>query len=385
MKHITTALGALALTTSLAHAGGVDRSGQSIAAIFEKGNFVELSFGRVKPSVSGTQQEDVSPPYSVTGALSGDIAADYSQFGLAVKTNVNEKVDLGLIIDQPFGANVAYPLVLNTSGAYYAARSTATLKTTAMTGILKYRTSDNLSVYGGLRYETMSAEASIPFIAGYTVKSDSSSAMGYLVGVAYEKPEIALRVALTYNSKIKHNFTLDETIDATLTTPAAALTSPTTVNSPQSVNLEMQSGVAKDTLAFASVRWVNWSAFEIAPNLYKSVTGLAGPEKALVSYDDDTITYTLGVGRKFSDTWSASIALGYEKSNGGYASNLGPTDGRTSVTVGAAYTMDKVKISGGVSYIQIGDAQTTLTDTTAAGSFTSNRAVGAGMKIAYSF
>ena len=104
-----------------------------------------------------------------------------------------------------------------------------------------------------------------------------------------------------------------------------------------------------------------------------------------MSYDDDTITYTLGVGRKFSDNWAGSISLGYEKSTGGYASNLGPTNGRTSVTVGAAYTMDKVKISGGLSYIQIGDAQTTLTSTSASGSFTSNHAVGAGMKIAYSF
>ena len=375
MKHITTALGALALSTSLAQAGGIDRSGQSISAIFEKGNYVELSFGRVKPKVSGTQQLTVSDD-SKTGALSGDMAADYNQVGLAVKTNLSEKLDLGLILDQPFGANVAYPLIINTSGAYYAATSTATLKTSAITSVLKYRTSENFSVFGGLRYETMSAEASVPFVAGYTVKSDSSSAMGYLVGVAYEKPEIALRVALTYNSKIKHNFTVDET----LSTPAA-LTAATTVNSPQSVNLEMQSGVAKDTLAFASVRWVNWSAFDISPNLYKVATS----GKSLVSYDDDTITYTLGVGRKFSDNWAGSISLGYEKSTGGYASNLGPTDGRISVTVGAAYTMDKVKISGGLSYIQIGDAQTTLTSTSASGSFTSNHAVGAGMKIAYFF
>ena len=375
MKHITTALGALALSTSLAQAGGIDRSGQSISAIFEKGNYVELSFGRVKPKVSGTQQSSTEPPLTA-GALSGDMAADYNQVGLAIKTNLSEKLDLGLILDQPFGANVAYPLIINTSGAYYAATSTATLKTSAITSVLKYRTSENFSVFGGLRYETMSAEASVPFVAGYTVKSDSSSAMGYLVGVAYEKPEIALRVALTYNSKIKHNFTVDET----LSTPAA-LTAATTVNSPQSVNLEMQSGVAKDTLAFASVRWVNWSAFDISPNLYKVATS----GKSLVSYDDDTITYTLGVGRKFSDNWAGSISLGYEKSTGGYASNLGPTDGRTSVTVGAAYTMDKVKISGGLSYIQIGDAQTTLTSTSASGSFTSNHAVGAGMKIAYSF
>ena len=125
MKHITTALGALALSTSLAQAGGIDRSGQSISAIFEKGNYVELSFGRVKPKVSGTQQSSTVPPLTA-GALSGDMAADYNQVGLAIKTNLSEKLDLGLILDQPFGANVAYPLIINTSGAYYAATSTAT-------------------------------------------------------------------------------------------------------------------------------------------------------------------------------------------------------------------------------------------------------------------
>ena len=38
----------------------------------------------------------------------------------------------------------------------------------------------------------------------YTLTSNTDQAFGYLVGVAYEKPDIALRVALTYNSLPYH-------------------------------------------------------------------------------------------------------------------------------------------------------------------------------------
>lgn len=41
------------LTTTAANAGGLDRSGQSIGAIFEDGRYVELSYGHVMPSVTG--------------------------------------------------------------------------------------------------------------------------------------------------------------------------------------------------------------------------------------------------------------------------------------------------------------------------------------------
>lgn len=368
MKKTLTTLGALALTTAAAHAGGIDRSGQSILAIFEKGDYAELSFGRVSPSVSG----NATAPYG--GFASGDMAGDYNQIGMAVKTDLSERLAFALILDQPFGADVDYPAGTN----YYAQGSTATLTTTALTGVLKYTTASNVSVYGGLRYETMSAEASVPFVASYTAESNSSSAVGYLVGVAYEKPEIALRVALTYNSKISHDFDVDET---SLFTGGGVLSSTTEVNSPQSINLDFQSGVAKDTLVFGSIRWVDWSEFEIAPDHY----GVLTSGGKLVSYDSDTVTYSLGVGRRFNEHWAGAVSIGYEAPTGGYASNLGPTDGKKSITIGATYTKDNLKISGGVSYVVIGDAETTLNDVIASGDFTDNSAVGVGFRIGYSF
>ena len=52
MNRITTTLGALAMTATAAAAGGIDRSGQDIDIIFEKGSAVSLSFGRINPSIT---------------------------------------------------------------------------------------------------------------------------------------------------------------------------------------------------------------------------------------------------------------------------------------------------------------------------------------------
>lgn len=371
MKSIVTTLGAVALTATAAHAGGIDRSGQSVGILFEKDNYAEFSFGRVSPNVSG-----VSTVFSgFSGADSGDMTGNYNQIGGGLKYKINDNLSAALIVDQPFGADVDYPAATS----YFARGSTAAIDTMAMTGLLKYTTASNLSVYGGVKYQTMSAQASVPFVGSYTGKAERDGAFGYVIGAAYEKPEIALRVALTYASKVKHNFNPAETsIDPRV---AALSGSPMVVETPQSVNLEFQSGVAKDTLIFGSVRWVDWSNFKIDPKMYNVLTG----GSALVSYTKDTVTYALGVGRRLNENWAVSAAVGYEKAGGGFSANLGPTDGRKSITLAAVYTRDNMKITGGVSYVKIGDAQTTLDNTNVASNFSNNKAVGVGIKVGYSF
>lgn len=359
MKQYLCSAGVAALCSGSALAGGIDRSGQSVGAIFENGDYVELSFGSVAPDVSGTAVAGAG------GAFSEDMTGDYLQLGMAVKTNIADGLDVALIFDQPFGANVAYPA----GTGYYAAGTTAELKTNALTLVGKYTLPSNLSLLVGLRYQTFSAEVSVPFIGGYTAIGETASGVGYLVGVAYEKPEIVLRVALTYNSKIDHSLT---------TTEFGAAVSQTEIETPQSVNLEFQSGIAQDTLLFGSIRWVDWSAFEIDPALYP-------PTTPLVSYNGDYTTYALGIGRKISDNWSAAVTLGYEKPIGGFSSNLGPADGQKSVGLGATYTRDNMKITGGVRYVEIGDAQPTLGGGVPSANFTDNSALGFGVKISYSF
>jgi long-subunit fatty acid transport protein len=135
-------------------------------------------------------------------------------------------------------------------------------------------------------------------------------------------------------------------------------------------------------LLFGSVRWVDWTEFDVAPAQF---VGLLGAP--LVSYDEDVFTYNIGIGRRFNENWSGAISLGYEESQGGFSSNLGPTDGFTSLSVGATYTTGNVEITGGARYIWIGDAttQNPLVPGTPLGQFEDNSGLAVGFKVAYTF
>ncbi len=54
MKTLALSTSILALASSAALAGGLDRSGQSISAIFSPPGSTSVSFGTVKPSIKGS-------------------------------------------------------------------------------------------------------------------------------------------------------------------------------------------------------------------------------------------------------------------------------------------------------------------------------------------
>ncbi|MEX3315551.1 OmpP1/FadL family transporter [Sulfitobacter sp. PS-8MA] len=369
------AIPALLASTAMVQAGGIDRSGQSINALFESGRYAEFTFGAISPDTSGTAVA------ALGGFDSGDMTSSYMQFGAAYKADINDRLSYAVIYDQPFGADVDYPTGTN----YYAQGSQADLDSHALTGLLRYKMPNNFSVHGGIRIQTIEATAAVPFVTGsagpfagapYRVDGDRDTGVGYALGFAYEKPEIAMRVSLTYNSKIKHD--VDTTENSVLGGPNRSTTD---IETPQSVNLEFQTGIAADTLLFGGVRWVDWSDFDISPANYGTLTGGG----SLVSYDDDVFTYSLGVGRRLSDTWSVSASVGYEKSNGGFASNLGPTDGNKSLALAAVYTRDNMKITSGIRYVNIGDAQTAIPGAAPAANFEDNDAVAFGVKVGFTF
>lgn len=354
MKRFMLATTAMFAATG-AYAGGVERSTQSVAILFEQGRYAELSFGRFAPDVSGTVGG---------GAVSsGDMAGDYNSWSLGYKMDIGDRMALAMILDQPIGANVDYPA----GTGYPLGGSNAKLTSSALTALLKYKFENNVSVYGGLRYETVHGEVSLPSVGGYTLNTNYDSELGYVIGVAWEKPEIAARVALTYNSAITHSMDSVEfgVVPGTFDTEI-----------PQSVNLEFQTGIAKDTLLFGSIRWVDWTAFVIDPPVYPAGLG------NLVDYASDRVTYNLGIGRRFNENWSGAVTIGYEKSDGETTGNLGPSDGMKSIGLAATYTMDNMKITGGIRYVDIGDA---TTNPPISGVFSGNSGVGVGIKIGYTF
>src|SRR5690606_1727819 len=127
----------------------------------------------------------------------------------------------------PIGADVAYPA----GTGYLLQGSTGTIDSTAITALARYKFDGGFSVHGGIKAERAKGAVALPFM-GYTLNTSTETDLGYLVGAAYEKPEIALRVALTYQSAIKHDF------DAHEVSPLGTSDSSFTTEVPQSVTLD---------------------------------------------------------------------------------------------------------------------------------------------------
>lgn len=357
MKRILGATTALVVGTLSAQAGGIERTGFNPAFLFENGNYFEVAFGSVSPSVSGV----------ALGVNSGDMASTYSTISGAVKYQLTDEFALGVVIDQPVGVDVGYP-----GGTTYFFNTTSAEVNTLQVSVLgHYRFSPNFSAYGGLRavrtdgmVDNVNLGATTGNLPTYDMSTSKELDYGYVVGVAYERPDIALRVSLSYISEVTHNFTASDSFGA-----GAGFA--TTI--PQGVNLDFQTGVAADTLVFGSIRWRDWSEFTIAPR---------GGTVPLSTDNKDTVSYTLGVGRKLSESFSALASVGYEGPGGGAVGNLGPTDGYKSLTLAGIYTAPTgMKVTVGASYGWLGDATTSGIN----GRFTDNNFVGVGVKIGYAF
>lgn len=366
MKKILTGAAALLATTTIASAGGLDRSGQPVTALFEKGGamggYAELSYRLVQPDQQG----------SVAGGAvkSGDMASDYVAWGGAIKADMGTNLSFAVIFDQPFGADVDYT---DADANYPLKGTTAQVKSNAITALVRYRMDNGFSVHGGLRHVT--AEATLrQFVPGkpaYVLDADSASGTGYVIGAAYEKPEIAMRAAITYSSAIEMEH--DTTLGGVL--PVAKGVK---YDLPKSVNIDLQTGVAPGTLVFASARWTDWKNNTIKGPLPGKPAVLP-----LVTHDKSVWEYQIGVGRQFTDKLSGFAAIGWEPGTGGKGvSNLSPSNGTRSLSLGGSYQVtDAFKLSGGVSWQTRGDATTEAIGA----KFDDNKLFGVGIRASYTF
>ena len=141
------------------------------------------------------------------------------------------------------------------------------------------------------------------------------------------------------------------------------------------MTLDVQSGIAANTLLFGSVKWSEWSVWHVDPALFNTLTG-----GEVTGFENDVITYQLGIGRKINDNLSVFARVGYEKPSGDVASRLSPTDGMSSIGLGGSWTQNNMKITGGVEYVKLGDA------VDGSGTvFSGNTAVGVGVSVDFTF
>ena len=453
LKKLTAALCLLGLPFT-AFGAALDRSGQSIAGFLQPDNYFEAGISILDPTVSGRD---------TSGNRTGDMAGDYYFPHAVLKFQPTEHLSVGLIYDQPFGADAEYkgqnnfvsttsdlilpatsltnnlPVVTGTPNAAgpggiplqvnpATGQPLAIALNNATTGgtsvevmtqnlnfLVGYQPNQNWNLYGGAVYQTLKADVQLrgnaySLFNGYALDVPEDSAVGWLAGVAYQIPEIALKASLTYRSEIEHEFTARENMplipamgqllvgQRKLTQQqVAALTTPgqSKVTTPQSVNLDFQTGIMADTVAFANVRWVNWEDFYMRPYQFGKLSQLAGtllPSLGkpngfnLVDYSKDQWSANLGVGRKMTDKWAGNVSVGWDSGAGNPVTTLGPIEGFWNLGLGLQYSpTPKSFISGGVKYLWLGDAKAQTGAHSAAGQFSDNDALAYGLRIGHRF
>ena len=252
------------------------------------------------------------------------------------------------------------------------------------TGLLGVKLGEkkNIQIYGGPTIQRLEGDVHLrgnayKTASGYDANITRDTAYGWMAGIAYLKPEIALKAALTYRSEIDHDVNTTENLPAL--GAAGVGTNEITITTPKSVNLDFQTGINPTTLLTAKARWVPWSDFAIKPKIYGSASGLN-----LVSYDDDAWTAEVGLGKKLSPQLAISGAVGYDSGAGNPITSLGPVEGNWNVGLGAKYNLTpEWAVSGGVKYLMFGDAKAKLPDGSIVGDFQDNDGWVYGVRLSY--
>ena len=253
-----------------------------------------------------------------------------------------------------------------------------------ITGLLGVKLGEkkNIQIYGGPTIQRLEGDVHLrgnayKTASGYDANFTRDTAYGWMAGIAYLKPEIALKAALTYRSEIDHDVNMTENLPAL--GAAGVGTNEITITTPKSVNLDFQTGINPTTLLTAKARWVPWSDFAIKPKIYGSASGLN-----LVSYDDDAWTAEVGLGKKLSPQLAISGAVGYDSGAGNPITSLGPVEGNWNVGLGAKYNLTpEWAVSGGVKYLMFGDAKAKLPDGSIVGDFQDNDGWVYGVRLSY--
>ncbi|RZG77227.1 outer membrane protein transport protein [Acinetobacter sp. WCHAc060025] len=496
LKSLSIAIIVATLPTTGVFAAALDRSGQSISAFLQPGNYFEAGISVLDPTVEGKEAGESPKPHRNIG----DMGDDYYFPSAAIKLQPTDKFSFGLIYDQPFGADAAYsgqnafvssptdtvlpkekldalaaagkakveaymksPEAATAIGALMGKGMTQAAATQAvlteaskplvalaaglketndslgqgstkvevdtqnLSMIFGFQPIPNLNLFAGGVYQTIKGNVSLRGSAysiynGYDAKIKETGDVGWLAGVAYQIPEIALKASVTYRSEIDHKVDATETLtveNALANNPAVllglgvtpdqikAMNTPgtTEITTPQSVNLDFQTGIMANTVAFANLRWVNWKNFSIRPykfGKYSEALGplLGTPENPsnarpkgfnLVEYSEDQISATVGVGRKLNDQWAGNVSVGWDSGAGNPVSTLGPTEGYWNLGLGVQYSpTPQTFIAGGVKYFWLGDAKAQTgaqagQDSRYVAEFTDNNAIAYGLKIGYKF
>lgn len=398
--------------SNISHASALEQSGQSILPFLENSNYAEANLFAVDSSVSGIVNDRADLVRDHQSRDTGDIAESTQFYTAALKLQLTDRLSFGVLYDQPFSADIKYPARSNNSyfdndvshqGTFVKA------DTQNLSMIVGYSPVEHFQIYGGPVYQTVKANLGLRGNAytqafnGYNAKFKQEGEVGWLLGGSYQLPDLALKAAVTYRSKIKYKFQVDEDIYGE---PLKLVENEKTkLETPASLNIDFQTGISEQSLIYMNLRWVNWKEFETRPPQYGALSEIIMKEATggaytqgfkLDSYQNDQYSATVGLAHQFTEKWAASTDVSWDSGTGDPASTMGPIKGSWSLGLGVQFNPAKnYFIAGGIKYYWLGDTKTEdgtyylpiegIKPFAEQADFKDNHAIAYGLKFGYRF
>ena len=390
-KNIITGVSLVALSAGMAQAGGFELQTLDTSIMYADGNTASISYASIDASIEG-----VNTSSGASASSKKQVVKDQTVTNVAAKFDVGDNLSFGLgtyrsgSIQLSGGNEAPTPTTQSprsqadfTSGGNLAPTGDVDLDSIAF--MVNYSISENLSVLGGITQNTLK-DGNVTTLAGsYDVSG--ASAQGYFVGAAYSVPEIALRAEVTYQPKA----TIDTKASWVGAGAASGQSNPNSASRlslPESFAISFQTGIAADTLLTASYRKANWSKAQIS--VIANPLDLTSGANINTEFEDSE-AFSVGIGRKFTESLSGSITYSKEEGSSKPATSLFTvSNGSEAISVGLQYKRDNMTISGGISQRNVGDVTVNANLNRQLGlvrtmQYKGNTVTAMGIKVAFAF
>lgn len=344
------------------HAAALEHSGQSVSFFFEPNNYAEIYHAVVIADVQGqVQQNQIMQQLGIDDFSTGDLIGNDQFTGVAIKLQPHPKVSLGFSYDQPFAVDASYDYQPDVQAPYsYHESADINFKSQNFTALLGYQPNQNWNIYAGLAHQKFSGKIDLQgeaysILNGYLATFKPDSAWGWLTGMSYQRPEYAMRANITYRSSIKHKNRTLESFNTGLGNQPFSY-----IETPQSVNIDLQTGLTPKNVIYGSLRWINWQKFKVQPPEFNSLVQLIAmiPEyqdisgTQMIGYKNDQWSGKLGLAHQWQEGWLNAFEIIWDSGVDNSASTLNPSDGYYGIGLANLYQLNnKIDLTTAVYYL----------------------------------
>jgi len=363
-------------------AGGFDNTGRPFGIIFgadDRPNELRLSYTHISPEVDGNARPTRNSA-SISNVESNELIANFENIEWAIRYRVNDKVSCAVRFEEPFRAEVRYR---DDSLSYTHIPDSAEPEVHTVAPIASVYESDSLSVacrygwlndfqrfyvFGGPKYQKVKGSFSSDLSAlslgsadNLSVNLGSGREFGYLAGIGYEIPSLAVRVSLIYHSEIEYTLKGESYTPVPDFTERIKSMARAKMLTPQSVHLNLQTGVAEGWLVFGEFKWSEWRKVD----QIEVVDGILNPSLGL--FKNNTVDVNLGVINVLSERLQVGVSYntGFKLGGKSYPAGVdgtnlrSPAGDRQRLGLGVSFLFtEHLSFDSSISYTQIEDTKT---------------------------